>query len=106
MQIKLKSLKEILSLSADERAADLVPSRVATAKAKATLLIAETDEKIANLEGRLRESTSAKDIDFNRVADMIDEMELLGLRKQRFADISDQLFPVEPATPVVESGPV
>jgi hypothetical protein len=36
---------------------------------------------------------TSKDIDFDKIADKIDEIALLELRKSRFEEITAQLFP-------------
>ena len=98
--MKLKSFKELIAMSKEKVDEALAPMRAATAEAKARLLMAETDEKIASINQKIQEAATNKDIDFNKIADLIDESELLELRKKRFDDIVSQLFPKEPAQPV------
>jgi predicted nuclease of predicted toxin-antitoxin system len=91
----LKPFRELIALSKEKVDEALAPLRAATAKAKATLKQAEIDEKIAAISQRVQEMAVSKDIDFDALADKLDEAALLELRKSRFAEITAQLFPQE-----------
>jgi predicted nucleic acid-binding protein len=93
MTMKLKPFKELIALSKEKIDEALAPLRASTAKAKATLKMAEIDEKIASLGQSIQELATSKDIDFDKIADKLDEVALLELRKNRFAEITGQLFP-------------
>lgn len=93
MQFQLKPFKELIALSKEKIDEALAPLRASTAKAKATLKMAEIDEKIASLGQKIQEQATSKEIDFDAMADKIDEIALLELRKERFAEITRQLFP-------------
>jgi hypothetical protein len=95
MKFQLKPFKDLIALSKEKIDEALAPLRASTAKAKATLKSAEIDEKIAALGQRVQEMCSSKDIDFDAIADKIDEIELLELRQSRFTDLVAQLFPTE-----------
>ena len=91
--MKLKPFKELIALSKEKIDEALAPLRASTAKAKATLKMAEIDEKIATLGQSIQELATSKDINFDAIADKLDEVALLELRKNRFAEITSQLFP-------------
>ena len=91
--MKLKPFKELIALSKEKIDEALAPLRASTAKAKATLKMAEIDEKIASLGQSIQELATSKDINFDAIADKLDEVALLELRKTRFAEITGQLFP-------------
>lgn len=91
--MKLKPFRELIALSKEKIDEALAPLRASTANAKATLKMAEIDEKIASLGQKIQELATSKDIDFDAIADKLDEIGLLELRKQRFAEITSQLFP-------------
>lgn len=93
--MKLKTFKELIALSKEKFDEAMVPLRAATAKAKAQLLVAEIDEKIASVQQRIQEQAGNKDINFETLADLVDQVELLELRRKRFTDIVSQLFPEE-----------
>lgn len=91
--MKLKSFAELIAMSKEQVDTTLAPMRAATAKAKANLLIAQQDEKIAAQEQQIQTVAVRKDIDFNTLAELIDDLELMTLRRERIADIVEQLFP-------------
>ena len=93
MQFKLRPFKDLIALSKEKIDEALAPLRASTAKAKATLKMAEIDEKIATLGQSIQELATSKDINFDAIADKLDEVVLLELRKTRFAEITGQLFP-------------
>jgi hypothetical protein len=90
---QLKPFKELIALSKEKIDEALAPLRASTAKAKATLKQAEIDEKIAVLGQQVQELATSREIDFDKIADKIDEIALLELRKSRFEEITSQLFP-------------
>lgn len=92
---QLRPFKELVALSKEKIDEALAPLRASTAKAKATLKMAEIDEKIAVLGQNIQELAVSKDIDFDKIADKLDEIALLELRKERFTTITQQLFPSE-----------
>ena len=93
MSFKLRPFKELVAMSKEKLDVALAAPRAALAQKRAELKMAEIDEKIASLEQKITESATSKDIDFDAIADKIDEIELLGLRKKRFTQIVAQLFP-------------
>lgn len=93
MNFQLKPFKELIALSKEKIDEALAPLRASTAKAKATLKMAEIDEKIATLGQKIQELATSKDIDFDTIADKVDEISLLELRKERLDSIVKQLFP-------------
>lgn len=93
VSFKLKPFKDLIALSKEKIDEALAPLRASTAKAKATLKMAEIDEKIAALGQQIQELATSKDIDFDKMADKLDEIGLLEIRKERFQEIVTQLFP-------------
>lgn len=93
MKFTLKPFAELIALSQEKLDAALAPVRAMKAKSQARVKVAEIDEKIIGLEAGIQELATKKDIDFDKIADKIDELELLELRKGRFDEIVRQLFP-------------
>jgi predicted nucleic acid-binding protein len=93
MNFQLKPFKDLIALSKEKIDEALAPLRASTAKAKAALKMAEIDEKIATLGQKVQELATSKEIDFDAIADKVDEIALLEHRKQRLQDILKQLFP-------------
>lgn len=95
MNFKLKPFKQLIALSKEKVDEALAPLRASTAKAKATLKMAEIDEKVAVLGQQVQELAVSKDIDFTAIANKLDEIALLEHRKNSLQEIVNQLFPNE-----------
>lgn len=97
MKYTLKPLDQLLTMTQQGVEDAMAPLRVIKARSQATVMIAELDEEIIRANTEIQELALRKDIDINRMADKIDELELLELRKTRISDIIAQLFPVPAA---------
>lgn len=95
MEFTLKPYKDLITLSRENVDEALAPLREAKAKAKARLKQAEIDEQLSSLSSAAQELAVSRDVDFDRLADKLDEIALLELRKQRLGEIVAQLFPAE-----------
>jgi predicted secreted Zn-dependent protease len=93
MSYQLKPFVEMVALSDKKIRKELAPSRAALAQKRAEFKMAEIDARIATLEQNIVEAATEPEIDFDHMADHIDEIELLRLRKERFLEIVGQLFP-------------
>lgn len=93
MKFKLPSFAELLKMSQQQIDEALAPIRARSAKARATLAMAELDEQILKLESEIQKMALDKEIDFNKMADKLDDIAMLELRKERFTDILASLFP-------------
>lgn len=100
MSFKLKSYKELLAMTKEKLDEAMVPLRAASAKAQINVKIAKLDEEIATLESNTQELASAKDINFDAIADNIDQIALKNLRRERYVTIDAELFPAEVAPAV------
>lgn len=92
---KLKPYSELVKLAKEAIDEVLAPVRAATAKARANLKIAEIAEAITRREQEVNELAVQKDVDFDRLADKVDEIKLLEIRKASLQEIVDQLFPAQ-----------
>lgn len=95
MEFTLKPYKDLIALSKEKVDEALAPLRARKAKAKANLKASEIDEQLATLASTAQELAVSKDVDFDRLADKLDEIALLELRKTRLGEIIAQLFPTE-----------
>ncbi len=93
MQFQLKPFKEILALSKEKLDEALAPIRARQVKAKADSLIATYEEELINLEKQITEACATKEIDFEKIADLLDKHSLKQRRKDQFSNIYTQLFP-------------
>lgn len=91
--MKLIPMKEMLAMTKDAVNVALAPVRAAKIKAKAELAKAKLAEEIIDLDTKIQELCTSKEIDFDKLADMIDEVELREHRQVRFDEILKQLFP-------------
>lgn len=91
--MQLKPLKEYLAMTKETLDATLAPLRARAAKAKAEQLLVNLDLKQIEFEKKLTELVTAKDIDFEKVADLLDDAALNEHRRTQFESIVKQLFP-------------
>ena len=91
--MKLKPLKEIMALTKEAFDESMAPLRARGAKARAESLLVELDVKLIDLEKEVNELVAKKDIDFEKVADKLDDIALVERRKEQFISITTQLFP-------------
>lgn len=93
MQFKLMPFRELVAKSQEKLDEALAPLRAAKAQSQAKTKMCEIEEQILTKQSQIQEMCVKKDIDFDKVADAIDEIELLELRKSRFEKIVKELFP-------------
>lgn len=91
--MKLIPMKEMLKMTKDGINEALAPIRAAKLKAKAELAKAKLAEEIIDLDAQIQEHCTSKDIDFEKLGDLIDEVELREHRQERMDQILTQLFP-------------
>jgi hypothetical protein len=93
MAFELKPFKEILSLSKEKLDEALAPIRARQVKAKADSLVATYEEDIISIERQITELCATKEVDFEKLADLLDKHALKERRKNQFNNIYKQLFP-------------
>lgn len=93
MAFQIKSFKELVSLTKEKLDEALVPLRVRAAKAKAEGELVKLEEKLVSLETKINEACAQKELDFNKITDMIDEYDLAERRKNQVETLVSQLFP-------------
>jgi len=95
MAFQIKSFKELISLTKEKLEESLIPLRVRSAKAKAEIIKVELETKLADLETKIHRMCAEKEIEFVKVADLVDEYELTERRLKQITGLVEQLFPVE-----------
>lgn len=93
MAFQIKSFKELITLTKEKLEESMIPLRVRTAKAKAEIIKVELETKLSVLEMKINEQAAQKDIEFTKVADLVDEYELTERRLKQVTSLVDQLFP-------------
>lgn len=71
----------------------MIPFRVRTAKAKAEMIKVEQETKQLELETKINTACAQKELDFMKIADMMDEYELGERRLKQINSLVEQLFP-------------
>jgi hypothetical protein len=94
MAFKLKPYAEILAMNEEKLDAEMAPLRARAVRARAELKICKLSEKMVTLEADIHRACIGKEIDFDRVADLIDEFDLAERRLKTVQDVAAQLFPV------------
>lgn len=95
MSFKLKSFKELVSMTKEKLDETLVPLRVRAAKAKAESEVIKLEEAMINLETQINEQCAKKELDFNRIGDLMDDYDLKERRLKQINELVTALFPAE-----------
>lgn len=91
--MKLRPFKELLALSKEKIDEALAPVRAKQVKAKADVLVANYEEELITIERQIQEMCTNKEVDFEKLADLLDKAALKERRKNQFQEIYSQLFP-------------
>lgn len=91
--MKLRSFKELMSMTKEGVDAALAPMRARKVKAQAELEMAKLDERMAVTDADIQEICSNKDIDFDLLIKKLNEHDLTARRKKQFSKIIGELFP-------------
>jgi len=93
MVFNVKPFVEILAMTKEKIDEALAPIRAKTAKAKADLEMAKLEEKLVSQENKIHKLCAESELNFNQIADAIDEYELANRRKKQIEKIINDLFP-------------
>lgn len=92
---QLKPLKEILAMTKQGLDEAMAPIRARKVKASADQKVAALDEKLVTIERDVIELCSKAEIDFDKVADKLDEFDLTTRRSEQLKKIVADLFPAD-----------
>jgi len=95
MAFKIKSFKELISMTKEKLDEAMVPLRVRAAKAKAEGEKVGLEQKMLELETKINDLCAQKELQFSKIADMMDEYDLAERRLKQIEKLVEQLFPVE-----------
>jgi hypothetical protein len=84
--------KDILVLAKDKIKEVMAPLRAHEMKKRAELEIAKIDSTIAEKEQAIQELAAEYPINFDKMIDAIDELELIKRRQEQFAQIIEEMF--------------
>ena len=88
----LLKYKEILTLAKEKITEAMAPLRAREMRKKGELEMCKLESKIVEKEQKIQEHAAAYPIDFDKLIDAIDELELTKRRKEQFEKIIDEMF--------------
>lgn len=97
MAFAVKPFREILAMTKEKLDEALAPIRARSVRAKATLKVAEIDEKMVKIEREINEACASKDPDLDLIVRKIDEYELAERKAKQIDRLVAELFPGEDA---------
>lgn len=92
---KLTPYKKLLTMAKEAVDATLAPVRANAAKKQAELEIAKLEERSATLQSELDGLCATRELNFSRIIDKLDEIDLTERRKKQFIKIVAEMFPTE-----------
>lgn len=95
MAFKMKTFKELVSMTKEKLDESLIPLRVRAARAKAEGEVIKLEEALINLETKINEACAKKELDFNAISDLMDEYDLKERRLKQIEELVSALFPKE-----------
>lgn len=95
MAFKLKSFKELVSMTKEQLDETLVPLRVRAARAKADGELVKLEEQLLDLEAKINKGCAEKDINFGAVCDLMNQYDLTERRLKQIKELVAALFPAE-----------
>jgi hypothetical protein len=93
MAFKVKPFAEVIKLSKEALDDVLAPVRARAAKAKADMVSAKLEEEMIDLERRIHEACAEKELDFNKITDLINKFELAERKRKQVSKLVAELFP-------------
>jgi hypothetical protein len=90
--MSLLKYKDVLALCKDKVKEVMAPLRAREMKQKAKLEICKLESTIAEKEQAIQELASEYPINFDRIIDAIDDLELTSRRKEQFEKIVTEMF--------------
>lgn len=90
---KIPSFKDVLNMTKEALEESMIPLRIRSAKAKAESQKVKLEEKMLTLEQQIHTACSAKELDFDRIGDLMDDYEMAERRLEQINAIVNQLFP-------------
>ena len=88
----LLKYKDVLILCKDKIKEAMAPLRAREMKKKAELEVCKIESQIAEGEQKIQELASEYPIDFHKMIDAIDDLDLVKRRKEQFELIIEEMF--------------
>lgn len=90
--MSLLKYRDVLTLCKEKVKEAMAPLRAREMRKKAELEICKLESTIAEKEQKIQEYASQYPIDFDKLIDAIDELELTKRRKEQFEKIVEEMF--------------
>ncbi|HHF7341027.1 TPA: hypothetical protein ACPSKZ_000706 [Legionella anisa] len=90
--MSLLKYKDVLVLCKEKVKEAMAPLRAREMRKKAELEICKIDSDIAEKEQKIQEYASEYPINFDKLIDSIDDLDLIKRRKEQFEKIIDEMF--------------
>lgn len=97
--MNLMRYKDVLVLAKEKVQAVMAPLRAMEMSKKAELEVCKLESTIAEKEQKIQECASEYPINFDRLIDSLDELELTKRRKEQFEQIIDEMFRADDSPP-------
>ena len=91
--MQLTPYAELLALTAEQRDQKAASTKIAHQKQRGLLRLSELEVKLASLEESITAHCQSSELNFDDIADKLDEHALLLRRKEQLTSILNQLFP-------------
>lgn len=95
MTTTLTPYKKLLTMTKEAIDGALATTRAKSAKCKAELELAKLEERDAELDKKIQEACSVKDLNFNIILELQDEQALNVRRMEQFKQLIAQMFPAD-----------
>lgn len=93
MTTTLTPYKKLLTMTKEAIDGALASTRAKSAKCKAELELAKLEERDAELDKKIQEACSLKELNFSAIIELQDEQALNERKMKQFKTIIEQMFP-------------
>lgn len=93
--MSLMKYKDVLILCKDKIKEAMAPLRAREMKKKAELELCKIESQIAENEQKVQEYASQYPVDFDKLIDALDDLDLIKRRKEQFETIINEMFSEE-----------
>lgn len=90
--MSLLKYKDVLILCKEKIKEAMAPLRAREMRKKGELEVCKIDSAIAEKEQKIQEYASEYPIDFDKLIDALDDLEIIKRRKEQFEKIIDEMF--------------
>lgn len=90
--MKLPRYKDILKMGKEKVDETMAPIRAMRARKQAELEMAKLDEQIASKEAAIHEACTQKEVNFEKVIELQNDLALTERKKKQYQKILDEMF--------------